>query len=206
MAARDRDRGAFRGAAELIVKHADRLAELLTTVFDIRCLEAGVLSISRWPTDLGALVRDVTDGMRSTARHDITVFADEGIVGEWDERRIRQVVTNLLSNAMKYSPEGSVVTVSVSADEESATVSVRDEGIGLEETEIAQLFRRGYRAQSARNVRGGGLGLYFGHGIVVAHHGRMWAESPGHAQGSTFCFTLPLLADAVPDRPLAYRA
>jgi two-component system phosphate regulon sensor histidine kinase PhoR len=206
MAARERDRGAFKSAAELIVKHADRLAELLTTVFDIRCLEAGVLSISRWPTDLGALVRDVTDGMRSTARHDITVFADQGVVGEWDERRIRQVVTNLLSNAMKYSPEGTVVTVSVSADEESATVSVRDEGIGLEETEIAQLFRRGYRAQSARNVRGGGLGLYFGHGIVAAHHGRMWAESPGHALGSTFCFTLPLLVDDVADRLPAHRA
>ncbi|HKY51635.1 MAG TPA: GAF domain-containing protein, partial [Candidatus Limnocylindria bacterium] len=116
----DRDRTGFKAAASLIVKHADRLAELLTTLFDIRCLEAGVLSISRWPTDLRALVREVVDGIRQTARHEIRVVADETVIGEWDERRIRQVVTNLLSNAMKYSPEGSVVEISVAADETTA--------------------------------------------------------------------------------------
>ena len=107
----DRDRNAFTSAAALIVKHADRLAELLTALFDIRCLEAGVLTISRWPMDLSVLVREVTDGMRSTARHELKVSAQETVIGEWDERRIQQVVTNLVSNAMKYSPEHSTVTV-----------------------------------------------------------------------------------------------
>ncbi|MGH2492669.1 MAG: ATP-binding protein [Candidatus Limnocylindria bacterium] len=200
MSSRDRNRTGFKAAASLIVKHADRLAELLTTLFDIRCLEAGVLSMSRWPTDLRALVLEVTDGMRQTARHDITVLAEETVVGEWDERRIRQVLTNLLSNAMKYSPEGSTVAVSVTADETTATVRVRDEGIGLDGSELAQLFGRGYRAQSARTVRGAGLGLYFGNGIVGAHGGRMWAESVGHGQGSTFCFSLPLHAEHGADR------
>lgn len=195
LSSRDRDRSAFKAAATLIVKHADRLAELLTTLFDIRCLEAGVLSISRWPTDLTVLVRDVTDGMRSTAHHHITVAAEQSVIGEWDERRIGQVITNLLSNAMKYSPEGTTVTVSVAAEGRNATVRVRDEGIGLEEAELAQLFRRGYRAEAAQNVRGGGLGLYFGHGIVAAHGGRMWAESPGHGEGSTFCLSLPLFPE-----------
>jgi two-component system phosphate regulon sensor histidine kinase PhoR len=195
LASGDRDRAGFKTAAALIVKHADRLAELLTTLFDIRCLEAGVLSISRWPTDLRALVREVTDGMRSTARHEIAVTAEETVIGEWDERRIRQVITNLLSNAMKYSPEGSTVRVSVMADETTATVRVSDQGIGLDDGELAQVFGRGFRAKAARTVRGAGLGLYFGHGIVVAHGGRMWAESAGHGQGSTFCFSLPLHAE-----------
>jgi signal transduction histidine kinase len=80
----------------------------------------------------------------------------------------------------------------VSADERSAVVGVRDEGIGLDGAEIAQLFRRGYRTPSARSVIGGGLGLYFSNGIIAAHGGRMWAESRGRGRGSAFCFALPL--------------
>jgi len=202
----ERDRKDLEADAALIVTHTDRLAELLTTLFDVSCLEAGLLSISRWRTDLGALARDVTESIRSTARHQIKVLADQSVVGEWDERRIRQVFMNLLSNAQKYSPEGSTVTVSVAAGERSATVCVRDEGIGLDGTEPAQLFRRGYRAESARNVTGGGLGLYFSNGIVAAHGGRMWAESPGHGKGSTFSFTLPLREERSAYRPAAARA
>jgi len=85
--------------------------------------------------------------------------------------------------------------VSLAADERSVTVRVSDEGIGLDGTELAQLFRRGYRAEPARKLAGAGLGLYFSNGIVTAHGGRMWAESLGHGQGSTFCFTLPLRED-----------
>jgi two-component system, OmpR family, phosphate regulon sensor histidine kinase PhoR len=188
----DRDRNAFKSAASLIVKHSDRLAELLTALFDIRCLEAGVLTISRWPMDLSVLVREVTDGMRSTARHELEVCAEETVIGEWDERRIQQVVTNLVSNAMKYSPEHSTVTVTVTADETSTTVRVSDEGIGLDGNELEKLFGRGYRAESARTVRGAGLGLYLSNGLIGAHGGRMWAESAGHGHGSTFCFSMPL--------------
>ena len=202
----DHDRKALGADAALIVTHADRLAELLTTLFDVSCLEAGLLSISRWRTDLSTVVRDVTESMRSTARHRIKVLADQSAVGEWDERRLRQVLMNLLSNALKYSPEGSTVTVSVAAGERCVTGRVRDEGIGLADTELAQLFRRGYRAEAARNATGGGLGLYFSNGIVAAHGGRMWAESPGRGQGSTFCFILPLREERSAPRPAAERA
>ena len=68
---------------------------------------------------------------------------------------------------------------------------VRDEGIGLDGSELAQLFNRGYRAESVRTVRGAGLGLYFGHGIVRAHGGQMSVESQGHGEGSTFWVSLP---------------
>src|SRR5262249_12676236 len=186
------DGKALKGEAALIVTHVDRLAELLTTLFDVSCLEAGLLSISRSRTDLAAVARELAQGMCTAARHDIKVEGDERVLGEWDEGRIRQVLMNVLSNALKYSPEGSTVTVSVLAHERSATVRVRDQGIGLDRSELARLFRRGYRAESARKVPGGGLGLYFSKGIVAAHGGRMWAESAGHGRGSAFCFTLPL--------------
>jgi two-component system phosphate regulon sensor histidine kinase PhoR len=200
LAAGDGDPTTSKTAVDLIVKHADRLAELVDTLFDVSTLEAGLLSISRGPTDLGALVRDLTDGLRSTAREQITVEALDGIVGEWDEQRIRQVLTNLLTNALKYSPEGSAVSVLVTAEERTATVCVSDEGIGLDKSELAQLFRRGYRAESGRHASGTGLGLYLGQGIVAAHGGRMWATSAGRGQGSTFSFVLPLAEERSAER------
>ena len=196
----ERDATASKAAAESIVKHAGRLTELLTTLFDVHCLEAGLLSLSPWPTDLAAIIREVTDEVRLTAHHNLKVFADASAEGEWDERRIRQVLMNLLSNALKYSPEGSTVTVSVTTDEQNAIVRVCDEGIGLEEDELSQVFRRGYRAASAGRVKGDGLGLYFAHGLVAKHGGRMWAESLGQGRGSTFSFTLPLTHDSVDQR------
>ena len=137
------DPKASREAAASIVKHAARLTDLLTTLFDVHCLEAGLLSLSPWPTDLAVLTREVTEEIRVTAHHNIKVFADNAAEGEWDERRIRQVLMNLLSNALKYSPEGTTVTVSLTTDERSATIRVCDEGVGLEEAELAQVFRRG---------------------------------------------------------------
>jgi PAS domain S-box-containing protein len=179
-------------AAATIVKHTERLSELLTTLFDVHCLETGLLSISRWPADLAVLIREVVEGVGATTGHEIRVSAAESVVGDWDERRIRQVILNLLSNALKYSPEGSTVTVSLVSDGESATVSVHDQGIGLDRDELSQLFRRGYRAASARRTKGDGLGLYLARGLVQMHAGRMWAESSGHGLGSTFSFRLPL--------------
>ena len=180
------------GEARLIVKHTDRLAELLTTLFDLSALESGMLGVSRAGVDLPTLARDLLEGMRPVGRHTIKLVAERSVMGEWDGGRIRQVLMNLLTNAVKYSPEGSTVTVSVLADDRNATVQVRDEGIGLEAAELTQLFRRGYRTLPARGVAGEGLGLYFSKGIIAAHGGRMWAESAGPGKGSTFCFTLPL--------------
>jgi PAS domain S-box-containing protein len=196
LACGERDKAALEAEAALIVKHTDRLAELLTTLFDVSCLESGLLSISRSPADLAAIARELTDAMRSVGRHSITLVAERSVAGTWDGGRIRQVLMNLLSNALKYSPEGSAVTVSVAADPRNATVRVRDAGIGLDESELAQLFGRGYRAHAARGIAGEGLGLYFSKGIVAAHSGRIWAESAGRGKGSTFCFTLPLEARA----------
>ncbi len=193
----ENDATASKAAAESIVKHAGRLTELLMTLFDVHCLEAGLLSLSPWPTDLGVLTREVMDEVRPTAKHNIAVSADTSAEGEWDERRVRQVLMNLLSNAMKYSPEGTTVTVSLTTDEKNATVRVSDEGIGLDPADLTQVFRRGYRASSAGQIKGDGLGLYFAHGLIAKHGGRMWAESEGRGRGSTFCFTLPLTQDGV---------
>src|SRR5207244_6286380 len=99
----NRDPKADTAAGAMIVKHADRLAELLTILFDVHCLEAGLLSISLWPTNLGALVRDLAGGHQPTTRHTINVLAGRRVVGECDERRIRQALMNPISNPQKHS-------------------------------------------------------------------------------------------------------
>ena len=187
----DRDRTGFKAAASLIVKHSDRLADLLTTLFDIRCLEAGVLSISRWPTDLRALVRDVADGLRPTARHEITVTAEETVIGEWDERRIRQVVTNLLANAMKYSPEGGEIDVELRDEGAALALRVRDPGIGIPPSEIEAVFERFRRGSNvAGRFSGTGIGLAGARQIVEQHGGSVEVTS-ALGRGSTFTVRLP---------------
>ena len=94
------------------------------------------------------------------------------------------------------------MTVSATADARTAKVSVHDEGIGIDGAELSQVFRRGYRAEPARQVKGDGFGLYFAHGLVAKHGGRMWAESAGRGQGTTFFFTLPLREANEADAPV----
>jgi signal transduction histidine kinase len=106
---------------------------------------------------------------------------------------LRQVLDNLLSNAIKYSPDGGVIEVGGCSDDHTATVYVRDQGVGLSESDQARVFERFYRVDGtlSRRTQGTGLGLFLARSIIEAHGGHMRVESePGH--GSTFFFTLPL--------------
>jgi signal transduction histidine kinase len=117
------------------------------------------------------------------------------VIGHWDARRIEEVVQNLLSNAVKYSPQGGRIDVSLEAGDECATVTVTDMGLGLTAEQASHVFERYYRGHDLRGLEGNGLGLYICQAIVSAHGGRIWADSPGPGQGSTFGFTLPLNPD-----------
>ena len=92
---------------------------------------------------------------------------------------------------MKYAPQGGPITVVVEGDDAAATVSVRDEGLGISADELPHLFERFYRAEGTRSLEGNGLGLHICQAIVSAHGGRIWATSDGLGQGSTFWFNLP---------------
>jgi signal transduction histidine kinase len=160
--------------------------------------------------DLLAVVREaVADSQLAAEGHRILLETDAPeIVGDWDRTRVGQVLSNLLDNAVKYSPEGGDVVVRVQADAAHAVVEVEDHGAGITPEARARLFERYFRtdAASRSGSEGMGLGLYVSKGIVEAHGGEMWFESePG--QGSTFSFRLPRdvaeqqarLAKAVPD-------
>ena len=201
-----------------IATQTQRMTELVETLLDVSRIETGHLRLRREDFDLAALVREVVEELSDLSdRHTIGVAGDPPpIVGHWDRHRVEQVLVNLLSNAVRYSPDGGPVVVTVGqlecggagpgrdtgtdAQEPAgcACVSVRDRGIGLTAEQLPLLFERFHQAHAgdARDplTRGMGLGLYIAREIVEQHGGRIWAESPGPGQGATFTFTLPLSA------------
>jgi signal transduction histidine kinase len=117
-----------------------------------------------------------------------------------DYERTRTVLENLISNAVKYSPDGGIIRIMGRVDGDHAIISVSDQGIGIPLEEQSKLFRRFYRADNRlrRETQGAGLGLFLSRAIVEAQGGRIWVESqPG--RGSRFSFTLPLAVPQLPD-------
>jgi signal transduction histidine kinase len=182
----------LEGELESIVRQTDRLVDLLNLLLDFSRLEAGRLELQPARFDLVPLLAAVVEDVRFTASgHELVLDAPLRLEGPWDERRVEQVLRNLVTNAVKYSPDGGTITVTAQAEHGGAVIRVRDQGIGLTEDERLRVFDRFYRAQGVRRLEGAGLGLYICQAIIAAHGGRIWAESRGKKRGSTFCFTLP---------------
>jgi PAS domain S-box-containing protein len=187
------EHGDVEEGLSMIADQADRLAKLLNRLLDVSNIESGRLQMDLAPTDLCGILTSMARALQMTTdAHLIDVHAPDCVIGQWDARRIEEVVQNLLSNAVKYTPNGGRIELNLSIDEASATVWVRDTGLGLTPEEASHVFERYYRGHDLRGLEGTGLGLYICQAIVSAHGGRIWAESPGLGQGSTFGFTLPL--------------
>jgi PAS domain S-box-containing protein len=176
----------------------------INQLVDLTRLQIGeTLSIDRRPTDLVALVRRVTDGhQKMTQRHSIVIAVGAPeVTGNWDADRLERVLGNLIENAIKYSPNGGTITVSVERhtdnDGSCAVLSVRDEGLGISESDLPRIFERFYRGGNASGqIPGTGLGLAVVHHIVDQHGGTIVVESI-EGRGSTFTIRLPLEAEAV---------
>jgi signal transduction histidine kinase len=179
-----------------IVRHSDRLVDMLNLMLDLSRVESGRLDLERVEMDLVAVARGILEGVQATtSRHLLALQSTDRVEGTWDVRRIEQVLHNLLSNAVKYSPDGGEVNLTIDADDRNVTVRVSDRGVGLDPSELPRLFERFYRAEGTRRLEGSGLGLYICEAIVSAHGGRIWAESEGLGRGSCFCFTLPTVGE-----------
>lgn len=176
---------------QMILDQTDRLAKMLNLLLDLTRVEAGRLDLRLDPTDLVALVRRVAAAVQPiSAKHKIRVHAPLQLEGQWDAARLEQVVQNLLTNAIKYAPDGGWIDVTVRVQGDEVIVSVSDEGLGIALDELPNLFNRFYRVARTRGLEGSGIGLYVCQGIVTAHGGRIWATSDGPGRGSTFWFTL----------------
>jgi signal transduction histidine kinase len=183
---------------EKIETSVQTMRRLVNDLLDSTRIGRGRFVINPVDTDLARTVRQVVDEQRDVASdHQIEVRAPDRLSGVWDNERIRQVMTNLISNATKYSPAGTCVRVTLREAGQAVHLSVADEGVGIAPDQIGQLFEPFSRLGREQEATGTGLGLYITKGIVEAHGGRIWVESAVN-QGSTFYVELPsrLTADA----------
>jgi signal transduction histidine kinase len=174
-------------------RQTERLAVLIGQLLDVSRINAGRLRLDLQPVDLAALVRDVSARFEDEGERvgsELVVRAAGRWVGRWDRERLDQVLTNLLSNALKYG-RGKPVEISLDGDEQYARLVVRDHGIGIAPEDQARIFDRFERAVSDRHYGGLGLGLWIVREVVAALGGTIRVEStPG--EGSLFTVELPI--------------
>ena len=152
-----------------------------------------LLSINLSDVDLSALTRRIAERFQTQEnRHSITVsFPPSFPIILADEDRLAQVLSNLISNAIKYSPSGGEITIRGQVHPQQVVVCVSDQGPGIAAGDIPYIFDRFYRAQEAsRTTKGAGLGLYLARAVVEAHGGRIWVDSKS-GEGARICFSLP---------------
>ncbi len=180
-----------------IYNEADRLQMLVSDLQELSSVEAGAIELHLQPVSVGALfssLRDRLDRQFEEKGVDLetNVPADLPRVSA-DEDRIGQVLINLVGNALQYTPPGGNVSVSAVLDSSEVKIVVQDSGIGIPPEHLQLIFARFYRVDKSRSRASGGsgIGLTISSHLVEAHGGRVWAESAGENQGSTFIFTLP---------------
>jgi signal transduction histidine kinase/DNA-binding response OmpR family regulator len=176
--------------------NTERLINLINDILDFSKLESSKLSLNIEAIDAGAVLTEAVENIRNLAAQkevQVNLKVDEstGTI-EADPMRIGQVVTNLLGNAIKFSPERSHIDVFASGDGGQITVSVKDYGRGISQRDLSRLFQRFAQLDSSttRKAGGTGLGLVISKGIVEQHGGKIWVES-AVGEGSTFSFSLP---------------
>ena len=177
---------------------SERLNRLVDDLQELSRVESRATQLDVHPVDSATLIKTVTKRLQvhfdekritltsSLPRESIHILADEG--------RVIQVLTNLIGNALQYTPENGTVTVSIEREKDEARISVSDTGAGIPPEHLAKIFDRFYRVDKSRSrMRGGsGIGLTIAKHLVEAHGGKLWAESAGENKGSAFIFTLPL--------------
>lgn len=177
-----------------IEHHVGRLEGLVTDLLEITKLEAGQVTLSRQPTDLRSLVDRVVETLRplSDGKGQIVrlQLPREMSIVEVDRRRMEQALTNVLSNAIKFTPKQGQIDVRLAETGDSLHVCVTDTGPGIPEEDQAHVFDRFYVVTDGRGLSGLGLGLYIARQMIELHGGCIWVESQVGA-GSTFCFELP---------------
>jgi len=189
------DQATQREFYQIIDTECDRLTRLISDLLNVSRIEAGrALDLNPKPVQLPSLIEKVVTAQKSyTTKHTFKLDIEEDLPAVIaDEDKVDQILTNLVSNAIKYSPRGGEVTVAGRKDSNGVAISVRDQGIGIPKDHLLKIFDRFHRVDNrdAREVGGTGIGLYLVKHLVEAHGGRIWVDSEVE-KGSTFTFTLP---------------
>lgn len=186
------DKSTINDSLAVIEEEADRLSKMIDDLLDASRLQAGGMSLNRADVSLPKLAKRVADRFSNQSnKHTVVAeFPEIFPVILADETRIEQVVSNLVSNALKYAPKGEI-KITGSARPEQVVICVSDEGPGIEAKDLPHIFDRFYRSTAAvKHTKGAGLGLYLARAIIEAHGGRIWAD-PKPDTGARICFSLP---------------
>lgn len=182
---------------DVIIKEADRLARIVDELLDVSQIESGLMELHLKSVKLQETAKNVVEKFclkeeGYNFKLDIPQDLPEIIA---DSDMMEQLFTNLISNAINYSPPGKTITIKGEKKEDEVEISVSDEGIGIPGSDIGKVFNKLYRRQkedeNMQKTKGIGLGLAICKGIVNLHYGKIWAESEGPNKGSKFTFTMP---------------
>ncbi|UEG54628.1 PAS domain-containing protein [Mucilaginibacter daejeonensis] len=182
------------GALEKADNQVKKMTGIINGFLNVTRLESGKIHIDKQHFALGELIKETDEEISATVSGHTVIFeCTEELIVEADRDKIGQVINNLVSNAVKYSPNGSHIEVKCAAVNDQAVISVSDNGMGIKEQDIEKLFDRYYRVEGemTHTISGFGIGLYLSAEIIQRHNGRIWVESE-YGKGSTFYFSLPL--------------
>ena len=171
-----------------------KMTSMIKGFLNISRLESGKIHIENQTFDLSKLIKDAVDEFLVTiSSHTVVISPMDTIYVNADRDKIGQVLHNLISNAVKYSPQGGVIDVSCDINDSAVKVIVKDQGMGIKLDDLTKIFERYYRVEGSHmySISGFGIGLYLCSEIIHRHHGDIWAESE-FGKGSAFAFTLPL--------------
>ncbi len=186
----DEERRTFLG---YIASEAQRLTGIVDALLSVARLESGDLQVQFAPTDLREVVSDVVEDAErelTNGRRFVVEVPEEPLDASADRDKVRQILANLIDNALKFSPSGGTVTVAARKTHEAVQVRVADEGTGVPQGEQERIFRKFYRAEATGQATGGtGLGLFIARGLASAMGGRVWVDSETGVGG---CFVLEL--------------
>ncbi|MCB2172214.1 GAF domain-containing sensor histidine kinase [archaeon] len=182
---------------DAILRNTERLESLSADLLDVQRIESGRLELNKAPTYINDILNDLQLELKPIldSRNQELIVSGDNYLLNVDRIRLMQVLTNLVMNASKFSPEGSEIKVKVKQRDDMVTISVIDEGVGIREEDIPKLFKPfpGIRVKGVKDSTG--LGLSISKGLVELHGGEIWAESEGLGKGSRFTFSCPCMID-----------
>lgn len=184
-----------RDYLENINEQVNRMTDLINDLLDITRITNETFEIVKNSHDINELVSKVVSMLQPLSKHQIKMELCEDCVTQVDPKRISQVITNLVGNAIKYSPEADKIEIKTQlTDDNYILVSVKDYGFGVAKTELSKIFNLFYRSHTkhAHKTPGLGIGLYISKTIIKLHGGKIWADSK-IGEGSTFYFSVPII-------------